>query len=218
MTGLSLSSRRIVMVAAALALAGAAVFGGPLLHNALKDRQARADALRYADGLSACDDDMGEVFQPIDERLGAKASTLVIVMPSFKPPRALSVQAGGVREVPLPIHRNPAGRSKMTVGQPGPLSALPPSTTVRIASLTAKDLRHAQAEQLSQFDGVTYYFRSVEGRCAMTTSPQAGTRAEAWANLADALFVHAEAANADVVQQELFGAAVEYRLEALIAD
>lgn len=201
-------SRRVLKAAAALALAGVIAFAAPLLWNARNERLEQAQARRLAEGLSPCGADLRSMFEPIDKRLGVGTSTLFLRMSLYSHPRALSLQANGVVEVPLPLRRNAKEVLQLEVGEPRPLSALSPALAEQIALQVVEDVGSARARQENQLDGMTYYFRSRDGRCAMTHSPDAGTRAAAWTALTADLLEHAEAASPDARRSSM-----EARLE-----
>lgn len=155
------------------------------------------------------------MFDPIDKRLGVGTSTLFLRMSLYSHPRALSLQANGVVEVPLPIRRNSKGVLQMEAGEPSPLSALSPVLAEQIALQVVEDVGLARARQLNPLDGMTYYFRSRDGRCAMTHSPDAGTRAAAWTALTAELLEYAEAAKSDDATPAGMEAGLERALEVL---
>lgn len=222
--GRSNAPRATAIAAFSVAIATAiAVIGGyPLAKRAWADREAQTLRERYATGLSPCEAGEIEVLDHVDamvrQDLPAAPDVSITVFGAFTDPKGVRIAGTTLVSFRVSPAKDSDGKPVPTSDDWGEINierraSLKASTVRSIRETLADDIAHASAERRLGFDGTVYYFRTLEGGCATTWSPDPTTRASMWA----ALF-HALSRQVPATEAQAYESGISRHLDALSAE
>jgi hypothetical protein len=193
--------RRVAALSVALISMSILIGGYPLAKLAWSDHRAEKIRLRYAAGLSPCAPSVVAFLDEFDTQLrkasrsdpridlSSRADVSITIFPSFSEPESARIVDEKLTYFRLLPKNN---RDDSRAGHEIRIDTvrntrLSPSVAHAIRETLMADITHAYAEPALGLDGATYYFRTMDGRCAEAWSPDPKRRAGMWASVFHAL-------------------------------